>query len=404
MTIEKILDINAIRSLMTKYSVTYEEVIKLVEEKTLQYCSAHYNDTGIKIKLYKNKDKLNPYIVLSNGTKIKTKDIDLRVIADTQQSIMQYLDNCMKLKNFSKIESMINSIVQVDIKLVKKHYIVLSFLENIYTISRDSFIPNEHIALNSRMYMYLHSVEKTETNYINIGLTRNNNEFIEELLKLFIPEISNYSIVIKSINRVPMFCTVVMIDCKRTRNSRPINACLGVKAERKRSIDVALGVERVIFVRSSQTTEEIIRAVIKISRADIVIEKEGETYYINIYNYIKYISINHYENLLGQIFPENTFVVQKKTIVTDHILDGVCNEVKAERIYNMLPNISDLMHARCSTLMTEIELTRDEVLTLFRRVIDIFYNFEEYNFDTEDSIFEQDLSIRTYYQNIKNKG
>ncbi len=132
------------------------------------------------------------------------------------------------------------------VKKVTDFYFLVFIENNIYGIlDKSEAVFNEIICVNMRLKVYVkHIVYHDGEPFLYVS--RVCNEFLLDLLRIEIPEISNKLIKVVNILREPGICSKIVIKTNCIFN--PIAVCLGLNAFRVRNISNSLGGEQVDLI------------------------------------------------------------------------------------------------------------------------------------------------------------
>ncbi len=118
-------------------------------------------------------------------------------------------------------------------------------------------IPGERYHAGQRLRSYLVSVEETQGDP-RILLSRAAPEFVEQLLRLEVPEIDEGTLVIRKIAREPGRRTKVAVE-SLDRNVDPVGTCVGAGGARVRVVTRELSGEKIDLIRWSDDLIQLIK-------------------------------------------------------------------------------------------------------------------------------------------------
>jgi N utilization substance protein A len=118
-------------------------------------------------------------------------------------------------------------------------------------------IPGERYHAGQRLRSYLVSVEETQGDP-RILLSRSAPEFVEQLLRLEVPEIDEGTLVIRKIAREPGRRTKVAVE-SLDRNVDPVGTCVGAGGARVRVVTRELSGEKIDLIRWSEDLVQLMK-------------------------------------------------------------------------------------------------------------------------------------------------
>jgi N utilization substance protein A len=118
-------------------------------------------------------------------------------------------------------------------------------------------IPGERYHAGQRLRSYLVSVEKTQGDP-RILLSRAAPEFVEQLMRLEVPEIEDGVLVIRKIAREPGRRTKVAVE-SLDRNVDPVGTCVGAGGARVRVVTRELSGEKIDLIRWSEDIVQLLK-------------------------------------------------------------------------------------------------------------------------------------------------
>jgi len=118
-------------------------------------------------------------------------------------------------------------------------------------------IPGERYHAGQRLRSYLVSVEETQGDP-RILLSRAAPEFVEQLLRLEVPEIDEGVLVIRKIAREAGRRSKVAVE-SLDRNVDPVGTCVGAGGARVRVVTRELSGEKIDLIRWSEDTSQLLR-------------------------------------------------------------------------------------------------------------------------------------------------
>jgi len=118
-------------------------------------------------------------------------------------------------------------------------------------------IPGERYHAGQRLRAYLVSVEQTQGDP-RIALSRGAPEFVEQLMRLEVPEIEEGILIVRRIAREPGRRSKVAVE-SLDRNVDPVGTCVGAGGARVRVVTRELSGEKIDLVRWSEDTTQLLK-------------------------------------------------------------------------------------------------------------------------------------------------
>ncbi|MBI2103603.1 transcription termination factor NusA [Candidatus Woesebacteria bacterium] len=136
-------------------------------------------------------------------------------------------------------------------------------------------VPNERLTPNQRYTFLLKSIEETPRGK-QIFLSRADSQFVSELFKREVPEISSGSVVVNLIAREPGVRTKMTVSSNQS-GVDPVGSCVGQKGVRVQAVTNELGGEKVDIIPFSEDKKELIKAALSpAENVTVKLDKEGK--------------------------------------------------------------------------------------------------------------------------------
>ncbi|WP_102156895.1 transcription termination factor NusA [Coxiella endosymbiont of Rhipicephalus microplus] len=162
-------------------------------------------------------------------------------------------------------------------KRVTRDSIILDMGENAEALlPREEMIPREAFRVNDRLRVYLSAVRQDKRGP-QLLVSRTRPEFLIELFKIEVPEISEEVIEIKGAARDPGSRAKIAV---KTNDGRidPIGACVGMRGSRVQAVSNELGGERIdIILWDDNPAQLVINAMAPAEITSIVVDEESHT-------------------------------------------------------------------------------------------------------------------------------
>ncbi|WP_092400825.1 MULTISPECIES: transcription termination factor NusA [Candidatus Ichthyocystis] len=141
-------------------------------------------------------------------------------------------------------------------------------------LRREHMIPKENLRVGDRIRAYLYRVDSSARGH-QIELSRTAPELIIKLFALYVPEISEGTIEIKSAVRDPGLRAKIAVKSYDQRID-PIGTCVGIRGSRVQSVTQELLGERVdIVIWSPEPARFVINALAPAEVSSIVVDEEN---------------------------------------------------------------------------------------------------------------------------------
>jgi len=160
-------------------------------------------------------------------------------------------------------------------------------------ITPEEAIPNEHLARNRLVRVYIKDVKETEKGPL-ILLSRACPEFLEKLVRMEVPEVEQDIVKIKNIVREPGIRAKISVATKDLRVD-PVGACIGTKGVRINAVSRELNRERIDVIRYSSDPVIYIENAMspgKVERVEIIPGTKEANIYVLHKNYASALGAN----------------------------------------------------------------------------------------------------------------
>lgn len=122
----------------------------------------------------------------------------------------------------------------------------------------DERIPNERLNLSQRLTFLIKEIKETVRGKLII-LSRSDPQFVTELFKREVPEMSSGSVTVKAIAREAGVRTKMAVFSEQS-GVDPVGSCVGQKGVRVQAVTNELGGERVDIIQYTEDTAELVKA------------------------------------------------------------------------------------------------------------------------------------------------
>jgi len=213
--------------------------------------------------------------VKSGSKKIESGDFG-RIAAQTaKQVIIQKIREAEREIIFDDYTKRIGGIVTGSVHRFERGAIIVELGKTEAILPRSEQVPRERYKQGDRICSFL--LEVTRSGHgPQIILSRSSAEFVKELFKLEVPEISEGLVEIKAISREPGERTKIAVNSTDEKID-PIGACVGMRGARVKDIVKELHGEKIDIVRWNQDIAEYLKAALspaQITKINIYKEKK----------------------------------------------------------------------------------------------------------------------------------
>jgi transcription termination/antitermination protein NusA len=193
-----------------------------------------------------------------------------------KQLIIQKVREAERQKIKETYSARMGELVMAVVKRVTKDFLVFDLGENAEALlPRAQMIPRESFRLNDRARILLQSIRE-ETRGPHVLASRIAPEFIVELFKIEVPEISEEVIQIKSAARDPGMRAKIAV---KTNDGRidPVGACVGMRGSRVQAVSNEINGERVdIVLWDDNPAQFVINAMKPAEIASVVVDEDKQ--------------------------------------------------------------------------------------------------------------------------------
>lgn len=145
----------------------------------------------------------------------------------------------------------------------------------------DERIPSERLNLSQRLTFLVKEIKETVKGKLII-LSRSDPQFVTELFKREVPEMSAGSVVVKAIARESGVRTKMAVFSEQS-GVDPVGSCVGQKGVRVQAVTNELGGERVDIIQFTDNMEELVKASLSpAENASVKLDKETNTAHVTV--------------------------------------------------------------------------------------------------------------------------
>ena len=225
----------------------------------------------------KQAQEIDPALEIGDVIEEPVESIEFGRIAAQQakQVIVQKVREAERAKIVQQYEKRLGELVIGVVKRVTRDNIILDMGENAEALlPREEMIPREAVRVNDRLRAYLCDVRRDKRGP-QLFVSRTRPQFLIELFKIEVPEISEEVIEIKGAARDPGSRAKIAV---KTNDGRidPIGACVGMRGSRVQAVSNELGGERIdIILWDDNPAQLVINAMAPAEVPSIVVDEES---------------------------------------------------------------------------------------------------------------------------------
>lgn len=194
-----------------------------------------------------------------------------------RQVIIQKLREVERSKIINQYRARIGELIIGVVKKVTREHIILEMGGNAEALlSREEMLPRDIFRINDRARALLYAVREGKRGP-QLAVSRTRPEFLVELFKIEVPEISEEVIEIKSAARDPGSRAKIAV---KTNDGRidPVGACVGMRGSRVQAVSNELGGERIdIILWDDNPAQFVINAMAPAEVSSIVVDEDSHS-------------------------------------------------------------------------------------------------------------------------------
>nr|WP_185873305.1 transcription termination factor NusA [Blattabacterium cuenoti] len=246
-------------------------------------------DKNKEIELYEAKNIEPDFEIGEEVTeKVELKSLGRRAILSLKQNLLSKINEYDNTNIYRKFKNKIGEIINVEVyHILPKHLFVKDEEQNEMILPKQEQIPNDFFKKGDIVKALVKKVDWKDNKPIAI-LTRKNEDFLEELLKLEIPEISEGIITIKKVTRIPGEKAKISVESNDDRID-PVGACVGMKGSRIHPIVRELKNENIDIINYTSNIQLYITRSLSPAKISIM-EINEKKKCVNVYAKIEEIS------------------------------------------------------------------------------------------------------------------
>ncbi|TNF91492.1 MAG: transcription termination/antitermination protein NusA [Gammaproteobacteria bacterium] len=199
-----------------------------------------------------------------------------RIAAQTAKQVMvQKVREAERAKVIDRYQDRVGELVMGVVKRVERGNVILDLGSNAEGfIAKEEVIPREAIRTGDRVRGFLKEV-RAEQRGPQLFISRVSPQFLVELFKLEVPEISQGMIEIRGAARDPGARAKIAVQSKDSRID-PVGACVGMRGSRVQAVSNELSGERVdIIMWDENPAQFVINAMAPAEVVSIVVDEDS---------------------------------------------------------------------------------------------------------------------------------
>jgi transcription termination/antitermination protein NusA len=209
--------------------------------------------------------------------KIERPEFGRIAAQQARQIIVHKLREIERSKVIDQYRARIKELVTGVVKKVTREHIILDMGENAEAlVPREELLPRDVFRINDRLRGVLYAVREGKRGP-QLAVSRTRPEFLIELFKLEVPEISEEVIEIKGAARDPGLRAKIAV---KTNDGRidPVGACVGMRGSRVQAVSNELGGERIdIVLWDDNPAQFVINAMAPAEVSSIVVDEDSHS-------------------------------------------------------------------------------------------------------------------------------
>ncbi|MBJ7537033.1 transcription termination factor NusA [Marinomonas transparens] len=201
-----------------------------------------------------------------------------RIAAQTaKQVIVQKVREAERAKVIARYSEKVGKLVHGQVKKVTRDSLVVDLGENAEALlPKDQLISRESFRMNDRVRALLLEI-RDDSRGPQLILSRNDSNFMVELFRLEVPEISEEMIEIRGASRDPGLRAKIAVKTN-DRRIDPIGACVGMRGARVQAVSNEMNGERVdIVLWDDNPAQLVINAMAPAEVDSIVIDEDAHS-------------------------------------------------------------------------------------------------------------------------------
>ncbi|WP_185865024.1 transcription termination factor NusA [Blattabacterium cuenoti] len=220
--------------------------------------------------------------------KVELKSLGRRAILSLKQNLLSKINKHDNTNIYKKFINKIGKVISVEVYHILPRYIIVRDEElNEMILPKQEQIPNDFFKKGDLVKVLVKKVEWKDNKPFAI-LTRKDSNFLKELFKLEIPEISEGLITIKKVVRIPGDKAKISVESYDDKID-PIGACVGIKGSRIHPIVKELRNENIDIINYTSNNELYITRSLSPAKISMI-EMNEEKKLANVYLKVEEIS------------------------------------------------------------------------------------------------------------------
>ena len=191
------------------------------------------------------------------------------------QTIKQGIKNIEREKFYDKFQDKEGALLKAKVLRIHEDSIILDIEGTNVVLPSESQVPNKLYEQGEEIFVFLKKIGK-DAGGVLLDITQSSPEYVEALLRTYIAELEEGSVVIDKIARIPGKKTKILIS-STVEGLDPIGVMVGERGDRIATLTSLLDGEKVDFVQSTdEPTELLIRLFAPAKVESVSFPAEGE--------------------------------------------------------------------------------------------------------------------------------
>jgi N utilization substance protein A len=211
---------------------------------------------------------------------LETKEEFGRIAAQTaKQVILQKLRESERTSILNEWRGKEGQIASGTVQRFERGNVFIDLGRTIGVMFANESIPNEHYRAGERLRFLVLAVQE-DTRMPGIVLSRANPNFVAELFKIEVPELTDGTVEVRSIAREPGNRTKIAVSSP-TDNIDPVGALVGQRGTRVMAVNNELGNEKIDIIEWSDDPEQLIGNALspaKVERIEVLPRREARAF------------------------------------------------------------------------------------------------------------------------------
>lgn len=245
--------IEALEEMAKEKGIPREDLYDAIRKGlSVAYQVEHGKQDDIEVEIDTHSGDIN-----INGQRIELAKFGRIATKKAEETIRQEIVQCKREIIYQLYVNRVGELISGSIHRFEGKDVWVNLGEAEAILPEAERIPGERYHAGQRLRCYLVAVEQTQGDP-RILLSRAAPEFVEQLLRIEVPEIEEGVLVVRKIAREPGRRSKVAIE-SLDRNVDPVGTCVGAGGARVRVVTRELSGEKVDLIRWSEDTVQLLK-------------------------------------------------------------------------------------------------------------------------------------------------